>query len=274
MNLMYANFNGTLDKETVKKGAGFTHGPYKLWVPPIDIGITEHKHDEQTAYPGPVEDVPLIGLTVVAVRDPYAWVGSMSHNIYGGQGRNKFVRREGEPYSGAIERFLSTSWAGGDHVYDTTYADIFEMRYRKVCNHVASALKYSQHVMYLRHEDDVMETSKLSILQAVSRLGWPLNAGNVKNGVNLLLGKYFGWSSKSTTWGSEEQQLSEQDDLVDAVNRHANWAFERVLGYLPKTPVRPAAEQPMPAGTNAEDPVYERSDDSGSDPSLPPADAA
>ena len=260
---MYANFRGTLDKKTVSKGAGFTHGPYTVWVPPIDIGITEHKHDEQTVYRGPAEDVPFIGLTVVAMRDPYDWIDSMSRNIYGGQERNKFRRGEGEAYSDAIERFVNTTWVGGDHIFDTSYADIFDLRYRKVCNHVASALKYSQHVMYLRHEDDVTATSKLNILQEVSRLGWPLNAENgesTKHGdVDLLLDKYFGYSGKTSTWGGDQRSLP--NDLVDAVNRHANWAFEHALGYLQKTPTRPAAEQPKPAETKDEDPVFEGSGD-------------
>ena len=33
MNLMYANFNGTLDKETVKKGAGLNTWPIQALGP-------------------------------------------------------------------------------------------------------------------------------------------------------------------------------------------------------------------------------------------------
>lgn len=247
---MYENFKGTLDKKTLRKGIG-THGPYKSVPPVVDLGITEHKHDEQTEYLGPVEDIPLIGVTVVAVRSPYDWIESMSRNIYGGQSRNKFKQGQGEAYKDAIERFLNTTWDGGDHIFETSYADIFELRYRKVCNHVASALKYSQHVMFLRHEDDVTDTSKLGVVEAVSRLGWPLNADN--GDVDMLGDKYFGWSKSVSNWGDEDAP-SKHNDLVAAVNRHADWDFERVLGYLQQTPARPATGNPKPVKTKAVQP--------------------
>ena len=242
--LMYANFKGTLDTKTVNTDLS-SHGPYSVRAPPVDMGITEHKHDEQTEYPGSDVDVPFIGLTVVAVRDPYKWIESMSYEIYGGQARNKFKVGQNETYSDAMERFLNTSWVGGDHVFNTSYEDIFDMRYRKVCNHIASALKYSQHVLFLRHEDDVSVTSKLSVVEAVSRLGWPLNADN--GDVDLLLGKYYGHSEKNTNWGTGKGSSGE-NELIEAVNRHADWAFERVLGYLKQTPAR-VSSKPVTAAS-------------------------
>lgn len=202
-----------------------THGPYSSGFPSTDFGITEHKHDEQTDYQGPEEDLPLVGVTVVSVRDPYAWVNSMSKNIYGGQKRNAFSLRADERYEEALERFLSTSWEGGDHVFNATYKDLFDMRYRKICNHVQSALRYSQYVLYLRQEDDVSETSKLSVVDTISRLGWPLKG--VNGDVDMLRGEYVGHSG----WIAHKEPKDE-DALVDAVNRHADWAFERILGYL------------------------------------------
>jgi len=233
---VYANFK-VLDKKTID--TNHTHGPYYYQWPRDDFGITEHKHDEQTQpfvnserHPGVSVD-DLIGLTVVAVREPISWVQSMSKQIYGGQDRNKFDMGEvneansNRTYAEAIDAFLSTSWEGGDHVYGTVYANLFDMRYRKVCNHLWSSLAYSQNVAYIRTEDVLSAGSKLAFVDAVARwTGWRA-AENADTGE----GRYFGhgndFPAKVTRGEGDERGA-----LVEAVNRYADRRIERALGYV------------------------------------------
>ena len=233
---VYANFK-VLDKKTID--TNHTHGPYYYQWPRDDFGITEHKHDEQTQpfvnserHPGVSVD-DLIGLTVVAVREPISWVQSMSKQIYGGQDRNKFDMGEvneansNRTYAEAIDAFLSTSWEGGDHVYGTVYANLFDMRYRKVCNHLWSSLAYSQNVAYIRTEDVLSAGSKLAFVDAVARwTGWRA-AENADTGE----GRYFGhgndFPAKVTKGEGDERGA-----LVEAVNRYADRRIERALGYV------------------------------------------
>ena len=233
---VYANFK-VLDKKTID--TNHTHGPYYYQWPRDDFGITEHKHDEQTQpfvnserHPGVSVD-DLIGLTVVAVREPISWVQSMSKQIYGGQDRNKFDMGEvneansNRTYAEAIDAFLSTSWEGGDHVYGTVYANLFDMRYRKVCNHLWSSLAYSQNVAYIRTEDVLSAGSKLAFVDAVARwTGWRA-AENADTGE----GRYFGhgndFPAKVTRGEGDERGA-----LVEAVNLYADRRIERALGYV------------------------------------------
>ena len=233
---VYANFK-VLDKKTID--TNHTHGPYYYQWPRDDFGITEHKHDEQTQpfvnserHPGVSVD-DLIGLTVVAVREPISWVQSMSKQIYGGQDRNKFDMGEvneansNRTYAEAIDAFLSTSWEGGDHVYGTVYANLFDMRYRKVCNHLWSSLAYSQNVAYIRTEDVLSAGSKLAFVDAVARwTGWRA-AENADTGE----GRYFGhgndFPAKVTKGEGDERGA-----LVEAVNLYADRRIERALGYV------------------------------------------
>ena len=246
---VYANFK-VLDKKTID--TNHTHGPYFYQWPRFDFGITEHKHDEQTQpsvnserlaammarsssdqYQPGVSVNDLIGLTVVAVREPYSWVQSMSKQIYGGQDRNKFDMGEvneansNRTYAEAIDVFLSTSWEGGDHVFGTVYANLFDMRYRKVCNHLWSSLAYSQNVAYIRTEDVMSAGSKLAFVDAVARwTGWRA-AENVDTGE----GRYFGHSHDfphEVTRG----EGGERGVLVEAVNRYADRRIERALGHV------------------------------------------
>lgn len=230
--LFYHNFD--LDKDHITN----ENFPMALNFPgdPIDFGISEHKHDEQR--PGETQYQP--GLTVVSVRNPYDWVKSFQKKCYGCEQRNT------KNYLGTVEAFVSQAWVGGDHVYQdvATYKNIFDMRYKKVCNHIRSALTQSDCLIYLRQEDNLLPTSKNAIVEmAAAMTGWTPSGSQMS--FDQL--QYYGHNEDKTDYRSIESYihsslyfrqsnnnaLTEEDkELIQAVNAHADPAFEHALGYI------------------------------------------
>ena len=203
---------------------------------PIDFGISEHKHDEQR--PGETQYQP--GLTVVSVRNPYDWVKSFQKKCYGCEERNT------QKYLNTVEDFVTQAWVGGDHVYRdvATYNDIFDMRYKKICNHIRSALTQSDCLVYMRQEDNVLPNSKHAIVQmAAAMTGWTPRAPQTP--FDQL--QYYGHNEDGTDYRSIESYIhsslyfrqstntaftEEEKALIQAVNAHANPVFEHALGYI------------------------------------------
>jgi hypothetical protein len=94
-----------------------------------------------------------------------------------------------------------------------------------VCNHLWSSLSYSQNVVYLRTEDVLTDGSKLALVDAVARwTGW-----RAEDTLDMGAGRYFGHSKGD---GKGRGAGAERDVLVEAVNRYADFVFERALGFV------------------------------------------
>lgn len=226
-NLFYGNFD--LDKSHISRNA--FPDAYTFPVDPIDFGISQHKHDEQS------EGVFQPGLTVVSLRNPYDWVRSLQKKCYGCEDRNKYSKLD------SLRLFLNQSWSGGDHVPPhVVYRNLFDMRYRKLCNHVRAALTNSNCMIYLRQEDNILSSSKHSTLLMAARLtGWKLKNvselnikstyhGHSKEKTNYLsAGSYIDSSLyfKSPSIYTEEDRL-----LIAAVNEHVSQDLEEIAGFL------------------------------------------
>jgi hypothetical protein len=225
-DLLYDNFelntpNITLEFDVVKRNP-------KVRLNLGEQGINEHKHDTQ-------RDQYRSGLALVAVRNPYDWVKSMRMQCYGCSKSNLKQRVY-------LNDFLRGTWTSGDHIHKgETFDNLLDMRYKKMCNHIRAAALYSDSMIIIRQEDNIMDhQQRLNVLEVSQRTGWELKRSGMPEAVKVYRGYSKRFSSfksasyyvdKSIYLGSNRTALDKS--LVKAVNGYIREDFEKALGYFP-----------------------------------------
>lgn len=225
-DLLYDNFelntpNITLEFDVVKRNP-------KLRLNLGEQGINEHKHDTQ-------RDQYRSGLALVAVRNPYDWVKSMRVQCYGCAKENVKQRVN-------LNDFLRGTWTSGHHIHKgETFNNLLDMRYKKMCNHIRAAALFSDSMIIIRQEDNIMDhQQRLNVLEVSQRTGWELKRSGMPEAVEVYRGYSKRFSSfksasyyvdKSIYLGSNRTALDKS--LVKAVNGYIREDFEKALGYFP-----------------------------------------
>ena len=196
-----------------------------------EFGINMHKHDVQkldddgTYYPG---------LTVISVKNPYDWVASMMRKCYGCDPDN-VVR--------SPEEFVTKPWLKGDHIQKgENFKNIFDMRAKKLCNHIQVAAEKTDCVLFVRQEDNFLWHQQYKYLwRAAEMTGWQLSSKGIGHGQQGYFGRAktgpftpIGYLEKSLYFANNYTTLSEKDiKLIRAVNSVLDRDFELALGYPP-----------------------------------------
>lgn len=228
-NLVHANFDVILEsKEKIRKRFPWV----KVAEFQREFGLNNHKHNSQQDdgrfYPG---------LTVISIRNPYDWVKSMMRDCYFCDSAQVRASRKGH-----LE-FVSTPWQRGAHITPgESFEDIFDLRMKKFCNHLKSAITSSDCVMIVRAEENVLPMHQEVFVQRVQNLtGWAMKGetptvltgyhGRAQSGtsMSMLPKDYF---DRSVYFGYSRSQPEEDAlHLVEAVNAKMNPTFEKLLGY-------------------------------------------
>lgn len=225
-DLLYDNFelntpNITLEFDVVKRNP-------KVRLNLGEQGINEHKHDTQ-------RDQYRSGLALVAVRNPYDWVKSMRIQCYGCAKENVKQRVN-------LNDFLRGTWTAGHHIHKgESFDNLLDMRYKKMCNHIRAAALFSDSMIIIRQEDNIMDhQQRLNVLEVSQRTGWELK----RNGMPEAVKVYRGYSKKFSSFKSASYYVDKSiylgsnitaldKSLVKAVNGYIREDFEKALGYFP-----------------------------------------
>eukprot|EP00890_Picochlorum_soloecismus_P004403 jgi/Picsp_1/4964/NSC_02327-R1_---NA--- len=225
-DLMYDNFelntpNITLEFDVVKRKP-------KVRLNLGEQGINEHKHDTQ-------KEQYRSGLALVAVRNPYDWVKSMRMQCYGCSKENMKQRV-------VLNDFLRGTWTSGDHIHQgEAFDNLLDMRYKKMCNHIRAAALFTDSMMIIRQEDNIMDhQQRLNVIEVSQRTGWELK----RNGMPEAVKVYRGYSKRFSSFKSASFYVDKSiylginrtaldKSLVKAVNGYMREDFEKALGYFP-----------------------------------------
>ena len=189
-----------------------------------EFGLNNHKHNTQEDkgyYPG---------LTIISMRNPYDWVAAMMEECYHCAKEN--LDAVNDPH-----RFVQLPFKKGAHVLPgELYHNIFDMRQRKFCNHIAVSAARSDCVIVIRAEDNVLRHQQENFVAMVERMtGWSLMHGSPRHVTG-----YFGrmkrtgfdvaaYIAKSLFLKTEH--TNEDQKVISAVNKHMNAEFEQSLGF-------------------------------------------
>lgn len=231
-DLVHANFDVILEsKEKIRKRFPWV----KVAEFQREFGLNNHKHNSQQDdghfYPG---------LTVISIRNAYDWVRSMMRDCYFCDSAQIRASRKGP-----LE-FVSTPWQRGAHITPgESFEDIFDLRMKKFCNHLKSAITSSNCVMLVRAEENVLPMQQEAFVRAVQNLtGWTMKGemptvltgyhGRAQSGTSMAPKDYFERSvyfRAHTLEKETEETDTETSHLVEAVNARMNPTFEKLLGY-------------------------------------------
>lgn len=231
-DLVHANFEVILEsKEKIRKRFPWV----KVAEFQREFGLNNHKHNSQQDdghfYPG---------LTVISIRNAYDWVRSMMRDCYFCDSVQIRASRKGP-----LE-FVSTPWTKGAHITPgESFEDILDLRMKKFCNHLKSAITSSNCVMIVRAEENVLPMQQEAFVQAVQNLtGWTMKGetptvltgyhGRAQSGTSMVPKDYFERSvyfRAHTLEKETEERDTETLHLVEAVNTKMNPTFEKLLGY-------------------------------------------
>lgn len=219
-DIAHANFELTL----VSKG--FVHRKYP-WVKNTEFGrefgLNSHKHNIQGNY----GYYP--GLSIVSIRNPYDWIRSMIRQCYFCDRSQLSAIRKG------VREFLESPWTKGAHILPGEHYDnIFDLRKKKLCNHLRVAYERSDCVLLIRAEENVLSLQQQLFISKISNM----TKWKQRNKSPKVFSTYLGRDSTQESFNPSKyfsQSLlfhPELDiDFVRAVRDHMDEEFEFALGY-------------------------------------------
>ena len=188
-----------------------------------EFGLNNHKHNIQGDY----GYYP--GLSIISIRNPFDWIRSMMRECYFCDNAQLIAIKKG------INEFLTSPWTKGAHILPgEKYANIFDLRKKKFCNHLRVAYKRSDCVLVVRAEENILgQQQKHFVLKIANMTNWEIVDQTAK-----VFSTYLGRGSAQGSFNSSRyfsQSLlmhPELDpELVQAVGEIMDVRFEAALGY-------------------------------------------
>lgn len=190
-----------------------------------DFGPNQHKHEMQK------DEGFFNGLSVISVRNPYDYVKAMNVWCFGCNPRGMSRL---DPLA-----FVNAKFEGFEHEVGYSFKDIFDMRQRKLCNHIRVAAERTDCVVIVRQEDNLLKHQQERYIWRIARLtGWPLRGGIPD--AHAGYSGHMRWRRKTdfTPIGYLNESIFfatsyvEKDErIIEAVNSKIDVDFEAMLGY-------------------------------------------